>query len=257
LNGYRERSPKDSIVGIVLHDRPTCGIAWQEGADHLMKQEIDYLHFTADDIVPGIDWWRPMVEACDNGDVPVALVCVPTPEILDLEQMPRTEGFYPFNPLSSHACFFEGEPPADPRALDGTLATNENQYPSIPFCSRAQWKAMGQTMIASHYGTDRWFGVCAARAGFRAICTADAVFYHYVAQAGRFGDDAPGWTHTDRITFDLNITFPMYRDGSLPPHDRHPEWGTRAGRDHARDWYRQNVPQPWPWEDPNLPEEYR
>ena len=68
----------------------------------------DYLHLTADDIVPGEDWLGPMVEAADTGCVPVAAVVTCDATVLDDDEFPL-----PGNPLTEHTSFFEGPPPAD------------------------------------------------------------------------------------------------------------------------------------------------
>jgi hypothetical protein len=102
-------------------------------------------------------------------------------------------------------------------------------------------------MIAAHYGTDKWFGHRARLAGYEPIVRHGAVMYHYAAIAGR-APAADGWLHADRITFDQVIAYPAYVSGRLAPHELHPLHYTPAGLERAREWYRRNVPPPWPWE---------
>lgn len=238
LRGYEERHETGhEVVPIVLHERWSGGIAWQEGAERAKELGCDYLHLTNDDIVPGFDYLRPMIESVLRGEVPVVLVVIPVAETLDADKMPL-----PGNPTTGHASHFEGE---EKIHLSGTHANGESEYPSLPFCSMDQWSLIGP-MIASHYGTDKWFGHRAKLAGFPNVCTS-ATFYHYAAGLGRDGR-IEGWLGQDRLAFDHNVAYPMYVDGSLAPTDLHPLAKTLEGREAAREWYRTNVGHVY-WED--------
>lgn len=226
--GYTERTDAE-VELIVVEDKPTCGIAWQEGAG---RATGDYLHLTADDIVPGEGWLLPFVEAVNRGCVPVGLVVTPTAEDLD-DEFPRAG-----NPIpAGRANFFEA--PGGPEAIaDWTEASGFSQYPSVPFCSLEQWQRI-QPMIASHYGTDKWFGRQAWRAGIRNVVRHGSVFYHYAALPGRAPRDET-WLHRDLITFDMCIAYPEYDAGRLPPLQEHPLRLTPEGRKQARDWLRRS-----------------
>lgn len=239
LRGYKERTygVEGTLEFIQVPDAETCGQAWQYGA---AVATGDYLHFTADDIVPGENWLPGMVGQVGQGNVPVPLVITATPEVLDEDDFP-VRG----NPLTPVSNFLER--PSGPAVIeDGYVCQGESEYPSVPFCSREQWQDMGP-MIAAHYGTDRWFGLRAKAAGFPNVVTHGSCFYHYAAHAGRV-PKAEEWLHLDRLTFELNIAFPMYAGGQLAPHETHPLYGTPEGRQLARDWYAANVPPPWYWQ---------
>lgn len=229
LRGYRERSGGVELEFAIIPNAPSCGLAWQAGAE---KATGDLLHFTADDIVPGEDWLPPMVEAVERGNVPVAGVIACRAEMLDGHDYPLPGKPY----LESDLHYFEGEARSVP---DWTPADGPSEYPSIPFCSMEQWSRIGP-MIAAHYGTDKWFGDRAKRAGFQPVVRHGSVFYHYAALPGRV-PKAEGWFHLDRITFDLNVAYPLYESGQLQPHETHPAYGTTEGRKMARDWYAEHV----------------
>lgn len=244
LRGYRERTESAEVEFLVYENRPTCGMVWQEGADEAVRLHgrSGFLHFTADDIVPGEGWFLPLAEAVDRNFVPVAAVVNCDASVLE-DEFPKAG-----NPITANTCFFEGHPPADPFAEypDWSLASKhrpiETAYPSVPFCSLRQWESIGP-MIAAHYGTDKWFGRRARLAGFEPIVRHGALFYHYSAQPGRV-PAADDWFHIDRLTFELNIAYPEYASGTLPPDQLHPLHYTDEGRELARRWYELNVPEP-------------
>lgn len=227
--GYLDRT-MDDVELIVIHDAETCGIAWQDGADRAIG---DYIHFTADDIVPGVQWDGPLREAVDRGMVPCGLVIAPIAETLDPDtQMPLQGDTW------AQANFFESIGGEETWA-DWTHVYREYEYPSVPFFSADQWRRIGP-MIAGHYGTDKWIGHRARAAGIPVVVRHGAHFYHYAAHAGRV-PRYDGWTHTDLIDFDLNIGYPAYVAGQLQPDQLHPDRGTPAGRDHARAWRQEHV----------------
>lgn len=244
LRGYQERT--DDRLEIIVERRDTCGQAWQAGAE---QASGDYLHFTADDIVPGEGWLPPLIEAVEQGCVPVPLVVTAAPDVLDDEDMP-----HPWNPLTPVSNYFERQGGPDVIA-DWYRADGLSEYPSVPFCSLGQWREIGP-MIASHYGTDKWFGMKAKRVGIPCAVRHGTHFYHYAAHAGRI-PQADGWLHLDRLNFELNIAFHSYANGSLPEHKVHPDYGTPQGRQMARDWYASNVAGPRYWEAPDVEEQYR
>lgn len=191
---------------------------------------VDFLHFTNDDIVPGFNYLQPMIDNVAQGYVPVVLIVIPDESVLDSEMMPLADN--PITPNSSH---FEGEHIVQ---LIGTRGRTDSEYPSLPFCSRDQWAHIGP-MIPTQYATDKWFGHRARAAGIQCVCEG-SIFYHYAATVGR-DDQVDGWLGMDRLTFDQNIAYPMYVDGTLPVNELHPEARTQIGRQRARNWYLQNV----------------
>lgn len=237
LRGYEERTEAE-VELLVVRNRWSGGMAWQEGAEAATG---DYLHLTNDDIIPGEGWLDDCVEAVRRGMVPVVAVMNATPEIHDDEMMPL-----PGNPMNDLVTHFEGVPKLQ---LPWHVATrgNESEYPSLPFCSLDQWRSIGP-MIPTQYGTDKWFGQRAWDAGFANVCVTGSIFYHFAAGVGR-DEMIDGWLGFDRLTFDQNIAYPMYRAGTLPLDQLHPEAKTLRGREMAREWYRKFVPPPYPWKD--------
>lgn len=231
VRGYADRHGTDhDVVPIVVREAWSGGMAWQQGAEVAEQQGADYLHLTNDDIVPGFGWLEPMIDSVSFGEVPVALIITATEQVLGEDKMPL-----PGNPVSEHTSHFEGHEKIQPA---GTIGNTESEYPSLPFCSMDQWQAIGP-MIPTQYATDKWFGWRAKGAGFPNMCV-DARFYHYAAVVGR-DDMIEGWRGHDRLAFDQNIAYPMYKSGALDLGQLHPEAKTLKGRELARQWYRENV----------------
>lgn len=241
LEGYGARTQAEFSF-IVIHDAPTCGLAWQVGARQAVEvaqkwslTEASYLHLTADDIVPGYDWDHAAMSMVHSGGVPIPLVVTPDDIDLDRRKMPL-----PHNPApAERSWFFEGN-----RGLSevkhGQHAQTDSEYPSVPFCSLAQWEQIGP-MIASHYGTDKWFGYRARAAGIPCVVEPQMVFYHYAATPGRV-PSFEGWYHRDLITFDQIVAFDAYHRGALAPHEQHAMRGTQEGLDVVRAWFQTNCP---------------
>ena len=72
--------------------------------------------------------------------------------------------------------------------------------------------------------------------------------YHYAALPGRT-PLAEGWHQIDRLTFELNIAYPMYVSGELAPDEVHPLMWTDQALEWTRAWYRAHVPGPYYWEE--------
>lgn len=67
---YNRESPVD-VGFIVIRDRPTCGIAWNEG---VAEADGDYIHLTADDIEPHPGWFEAGLESLARGELPAARI---------------------------------------------------------------------------------------------------------------------------------------------------------------------------------------
>lgn len=236
IRGYEERTDAE-VELLIVRNRWSGGEAWQIGSQEATG---DYLHLTNDDIIPGEGWLGDCVEAVRRGMVPVVVCVTASSAVHDDELMPL-----PGNPLNEHATHFEGRPKVQ-RPWHVADRENASEYPSLPFCSMEQWRAIGP-MIPTQYGTDKWFGQRAWDAGFANVCV-PSVFYHFAAGVGR-DDMIDGWLGLDRLTFDQNIAYPMYRRGELALDQLHSEAKTLRGREMARDWYRTHVKPPYPWEN--------
>jgi len=232
VRGYRERTVGDVRV-IVVEGAQTCGIGWQVGAERAVEEGTDFLHLSADDIVPDWNWNVPLAETVAGGAIPCCSIIVPIKESLDPEtQMPIAGA--PFG----REQFFERVPSSSAEVADWQETKGDSEYPAAPFCSVHQWELIGP-MIPTTYGTDKWFGLRAKRAGFRVVARHNARLYHYVAQAGRAA--YPGWFHLDTITFDMCIAYAEYDIGVRDPSEPHPLRGTDEGARLAREWYERNV----------------
>lgn len=142
---YEERTD-DEISFITIFGEPTCGIAWQKGAEVASGQ---YLHFTADDLEPLEGWDIDARLAADDGILPAPVIYkADTGTVEPLGVMP--DGF----------------------------------FTRIPFCSAEQWRAIGP-MIPLHYYTDNWFSWRGSRAGYLTMEVITYRFKHHWAQRGR------------------------------------------------------------------------
>ena len=232
VKGYDERTSGRHQL-LVIPEAPTCGIAWQRGAELALAAGTDYIHFGADDVVPDWNWNVPLQEAVDQGFIPCNSTIVPIEESLDPETYMPIAGA-PFG----REQFFERTPSSSAEVPDWYAVTDDAEYPAGPFFSPAQWERIGP-MIPTTYGTDKWFGLRAKQAGFPVVARHGARIYHYVANAGRGA--YPGWFHLDVITFDMCIAFEDYKGGKLDPLTPHPLRGTDEGLRLARAWYERNV----------------
>jgi hypothetical protein len=155
IRAYEETS-NDSCEVIIVSNRPTCGIAWQEGSEQATG---DYLHFSADDIEPLPGWLEAACAAVD------ALQVIPSPRVLrpdgTLESCVRWET--------------EGENGDEPDIC------------RIPFMSMAQWEQFAP-MIPLHYYTDNWFTYQARKAGYRVEVCRDYAFVHHRPPTLRAGE---------------------------------------------------------------------
>lgn len=141
---YRETQVALRQQWIPIVDLPTCGLAWQRGAS---MADGEYLHFTADDLVPHAGWAEAAMEAADAGIIPMPTIYGPDG---DLEPLgPATEG-----------------------------------CTRIPFCTYKQWLKIGP-MIPLHYYTDNWFSFRAREAGLQLAEVPGYAFTHNWAQAAR------------------------------------------------------------------------
>jgi hypothetical protein len=165
-----------------------------------------------------------------EGFVPAALICQPDRDIVAAEtDLPDED-----NPLCGKVNHWEGR-----NCPDGEFAeAKPGKYASVPLCTRSQWEEI-TPMIATHYGTDKWFSRRAELAGFPIIATESMLLYHFAASEGR----APrydGWLHSDLLAYDMNIAYPRYIAGELVPTELPETRGTAAGREEARDFLRRS-----------------
>lgn len=110
---------------IVVHGAPSCGVAWQLGAEQALG---DYLHLSADDIEPLPGWLIAAAAAVRwAGTVPAARV------------------WRPDGSLESGVAWERDGSDGDPAGLC-----------QVPFCTMEQWESIGP-MVPIQYYSDNWF----------------------------------------------------------------------------------------------------
>lgn len=160
---------------IVLKDEPTCGMAWEKGAELATGE---YLHFTADDLTPRPGWDAAAIDTVENGALPTAVI---------------------WNGLNGS---FESCGGALTLVADGCLAP---AYNAVPFFSAEQWAKIGPMgpMAQAHYYTDNWLSFRAAQVDIPIRVRHDYAFDHHWAQAKRgAGMDAYARMDLDRQLFE-------------------------------------------------------
>jgi hypothetical protein len=213
LAAYESTAAREGVAVhcIVVTNRPTCGIAWQQGADHLTSgahfgteaegaQAVelrggvpDYLHFTADDLEPLPGWATAAIDACNSGAIPAPLVYGP-----DGLQVQSAGG------AGDGVLYTTPPPPGEPVA-----------WCAVPFMRTADWLgdwigAIGP-MVPLHYYTDDWFSYRAGLQGLPIRFTPGYAFRHYDAAPGR----GAGFTQAERAARD-RADYRKYVSGKLP-----------------------------------------
>ena len=148
----RQEDIKHRTQFFVLKDRPTCGIAWNEG---IAMAEGEYIHLTADDIEPLDGWLLPAIESVKRGELPAA-------RILNTDGTLQSCG-------TNHLEAPEGA---------------EAEVARIPFASRAQFEAIGP-MLEEHYMGDYWFSHRGRECGLPSKVVRNYAFIHHLAREGR------------------------------------------------------------------------
>jgi hypothetical protein len=137
---------------VVVRDRPTCGIAWNEG---IAQATGDLIHLTADDIEP-LPWWdRAGIEIIEQDALPAARVL-------------NTDGTL----QSCGTDHLEHE-------------TGEEAFVArVPFASRDQFNRIGP-MLERHYMGDYWFSHRGRQVGLKSVVHRGYAFVHHFAPEGR------------------------------------------------------------------------
>lgn len=149
IKGY-ENTFDDFEILVYPNDGKTCGEAWIRGAE---EASGDYLHFTADDLVPHPGWAEAAMDACDAGKVPAATVYgIPG-------------GFV------NCTTYLLPNLPDVPNVL-------------VPFLSREQFE-LGGWLLPIHYGTDDWVTYLARMRGFPVERLDAFAFDHFAAPEHR------------------------------------------------------------------------
>lgn len=179
LRTYREHS-RSKVELIVIHDEPTCGRAWNVGAE---KATGDYLHLGADDVEPHDGWDAYAIEAVEKGAVPSAVYYNPD-GALCWANGPTSELPPDWTPGVDH--------------MRGDGSWYAGSY--APFFSAEQHERIGPT-IDGHYGTDDFLSFRAVKLGYPIVVRTGFAFTHYHAMAGR----GAGMEELERHLYDTAI----------------------------------------------------
>lgn len=133
---------------LIYADRPTCGVAWREGARDALG---DYVLFSADDLelLPG--WLEPAVACVERGLLPAVTLVMPDGEI----------------------------------GLTGPDG-EETDFPRVPFLRR-EWLARLGPMLPIHYCTDEYVGHRGREVGLETVWAEGFACVHYAVPEGRRG----------------------------------------------------------------------
>lgn len=137
---------------LVIRDRPSCGIAWNEG---IAQASGDYIHLSADDLEPLPGWWQPAIESVERNELPAARIL-------------------------------------NPDGTLQSCGTNDQEHESgeeaavarIPFATAAQFARIGPMMEEQYMG-DYWFSHRGRQLGLRTIVQREYAFIHHFAPQGR------------------------------------------------------------------------
>jgi hypothetical protein len=169
VNAYTERSHAE-IELIVIPGRPTCGIAWNDGA---AKAGGEYLHLTADDLEPLEGWDDAALETLRACKIPAPLILTPK------------------GGIESAGGWWDRVP------VDWAPTTNTCV---VPFCRRRDWEANIGPSLECHYYTDDWFTDQCRRAGCEVVVRLPYRFMHHWASEGR--GDEPAKLERDRLIYE-------------------------------------------------------
>lgn len=241
LRGYIERTESQVHIQLV-YDAPSCGVGWQLAADKGLWEykDIEYIHFSNDDIVVGHGWDAPLIEAVKQNYVPASRIEPAGVHLgdFDLEDPPMAPDGNP-PPISDHGYFYsdlqENQPTQDWEYID---------HGGLPFCSVEQWGQISP-FPPIHFGSDEYFYHEASRAGIGTVARQGSVIYNYCSHLGRdFGD----WSQIDMMDFDCVFARPDYEMGKVGIFKNHPLRGTPEGLKLVREWRMRTFPGPHHWE---------
>lgn len=152
LNSYERTIANVKYELIVVRNRVTRGVAWNEGA---AMAKGDILHFTADDIEAHPGWLPPAVEALQRG-------YLPAPRVLNADGSLQFCGEFIVERDDWSLCSFS----------------------HVPTMDIEQWRKLGPS-LESHYFIDCWFGVKASRMGIETVLRRDFLLTQHVSDAPR------------------------------------------------------------------------
>lgn len=153
---YTAHSDGVELEWIEVRNRPTCGEAWNAGANAATG---DYLHLSADDIEPHDGWVDAAIRAAEHN-------LWPAPHLL------RPDG-------STEACGSMGGGMLLADCPDWTPCLTS----PFPFMDRAKWTA--DACLPIHYYADDWLAHVARVSGMPCVVAKGYRFTHLEGTVGR------------------------------------------------------------------------
>jgi Glycosyl transferase family 2 len=163
-----ERTLGDQLQLITMRDFPTCGEAWNAGAEQATGE---YLHFSADDLEPHDGWLEPAIQAVRRGYLPAPRIVNPDGQL--------------------DYCGHHGVELPDKAIVAMSV---------IPFMTRQQWDRIGPSLNC-HYFTDNYLSWRGLQAGYQTVVRRQYAFTHHWAQPGR----GAGMTQEARMAHDRDL----------------------------------------------------
>lgn len=185
LSAYRDtlppRQPNFWYDILVVKDEETCGEAWLQGLEWANNLAFDYIHFTADDIIPHQGWF-------EAAEYVISLGCIPAPKILNTDGTLQTNG----GTTQKH----------DWVELSEIAPFSYVEFTNIPFLSVDLMAKIGMPPI--HYSSDIWISYVAwEQYDVATVFSPAYLFTHHRSPIGRGG--STGSEHRrgdiDRVLF--------------------------------------------------------
>lgn len=172
VDAYRATAPGVTII--TVRNRPTIGQAWNEGAEAAEQAGADYLHLSADDVIP-VEYWTDACVASARSDV------YPSPRIMNADG-------------TLHSCGTMGGGMLMPECDTGTPCASS----PFPFMRMDDWRRIGPAPEI-HYYADDYLGWSARLHGLSVEVVRGFTLTHLEGTAGR----APmvARSAADRATF--------------------------------------------------------
>jgi hypothetical protein len=154
LSSYERTLASESWEVLVYRNKPTCGVAWNEG---VKEAKGSFIHLTADDIEAHDGWFEAGLESLQRGELPAALIL-------------HSDG-------SLQSCGDEHDRP------NGFVT----EIPRIPFLT-AHLARLIFPISPLHYYSDNLVGDAARRLGWETVVNREYCFTHHLASAGRIDE---------------------------------------------------------------------
>lgn len=153
MTAYARFCP-EGVEFIVIRDKPTCGIAWNEG---VLLASGDFIHLTADDIEPHPGWLEAGIESLERGELPAARILHGDGSLQSCgDELDREDGFV-------------------------------TEIPRIPLLTRELVDRIFPVPSWQYYG-DNFVGDQARAIGWPTVVNRSYQFTHHLAGEGRLDD---------------------------------------------------------------------